>query len=486
MIEEVALYKITIVGMGPGGEDYLTMEAYRVLTQSDNVILRTDQHPIVPFLVENGMRYTSCDAFYDQFETFEEVYEAIALEILEKAKHAPVVFAVPGNPFVAEKTVAHIIAHKEWDIRIVHGTSFIDAIVTAMKYDPVYGLVVLDALALEDEQLNLKKDHLFIQVYDQMVASSLKLKLMDFIEDETMVTVIQAAGIPSEERIENIPLYELDRHPEWFNHLTSVFVPGGKVMKTDMGALIQIMEQLRSETGCPWDREQNHHTLIPYLIEEAYEVKDAILSEDADALVDELGDVLLQVVFHATIANENGYFEMSDIIQSICEKMIRRHPHVFGDVLVNDSTDVLVNWQAIKDVEKANRSITESMQSVTFSLPALMRAQKIQKKASSIGFEWDEPTHAMDKIIEEVEELKAALNAGEQVAIREEFGDMLLIMSHVASMLKLDAEQVLMESIEKFVKRFKYIEDRLVEEGITPNPLIRDRMEALWEEAKKA
>ena len=356
-----------------------------------------------PFLVENGMRYTSCDAFYDQFETFEEVYEAIALEIVEKAKSAPIVFAVPGNPFVAEKTVAQIIAHKTLDVHIVHGTSFIDAIVTALKYDPVYGLVVLDALALENEYMNLKKDHLFIQVYDQMVASSLKLKLMDFIADETMVTVIQAAGVPNEERIETLPLFELDRHPEWFNHLTSVFVPGGKVTKTDMEALVLIMEQLRSENGCPWDREQNHQTLMPYLIEEAYEVKDAILSEDDSALVDELGDVLLQVVFHATIGKENGYFELSDIIQNICEKMIRRHPHVFGDVEVNDSADVLVNWQAIKDEEKANKSISESMQSVTYSLPALLRAQKVQKKASSVGFEWDEPSQAMDKILEEVD-----------------------------------------------------------------------------------
>ena len=424
------------------------MEAFRVLTQSDNVILRTDQHPVVPFLVENGMRYTSCDAFYDQFETFEEVYEAIALEIVEKAKSAPIVFAVPGNPFVAEKTVAQIIAHKTLDVHIVHGTSFIDAIVTALKYDPVYGLVVLDALALENEYMNLKKDHLFIQVYDQMVASSLKLKLMDFIADETMVTVIQAAGVPNEERIETLPLFELDRHPEWFNHLTSVFVPGGKVTKTDMEALVLIMEQLRSENGCPWDREQNHQTLMPYLIEEAYEVKDAILSEDDSALVDELGDVLLQVVFHATIGKENGYFELSDIIQNICEKMIRRHPHVFGDVEVNDSADVLVNWQAIKDEEKANKSISESMQSVTYSLPALLRAQKVQKKASSVGFEWDEPSQAMDKILEEVEELKDAYQRGNQEAMREEFGDMLLIMSHVASMLKFDAEQLLMDAIE--------------------------------------
>lgn len=471
--------------MGPGGQDYLTMEAFRVLTQSDNVVLRTEQHPIVPFLVDNGMRYTSFDAFYDQFETFEAVYEAIASEVVKKSKTDSVVFAVPGNPFVAEKTVALILAHEGLDIRIVHGTSFIDAIVTALKYDPVYGLVVLDALNLENENLNLKKDHLFIQVYDQMVASSLKLKLMDFIADETLITVIQAAGIPDEERIERVPLYELDRHPDWFNHLTSVFVPGGMVIKTDMDALVRIMEQLRGETGCPWDREQNHHTLIPYLIEEAYEVKDAILSEDDQALVDELGDVLLHVVFHAAIGKEDGYFELSDIIQNICEKMIRRHPHVFGDVLVNNSSDVLVNWQAIKDVEKSNKSIFESMQSVTYSLPALLRAQKVQKKASTVGFEWDTPEQAMDKILEEVEELKEAYDRGDQEAVREEFGDMLLIMSHVASMLKFDAEQVLMESIEKFVSRFKFIEERLMEEGISPNPLIRDRMEALWEESKK-
>lgn len=480
------MHKITIVGMGPGGEAYLTMEAFRILTQSENVVLRTEQHPIVPFLVEHGMRYTSCDAFYEQYDTFDEVYAAIASNIIEKAQIEPVVFAVPGNPFVAEKTVAQILSHESLDIRIVHGASFIDAIVTALRYDPVHGLVILDALGLNEDRLNLKKDHLFIQVYDQMVASVLKLKLMDHIDDETMITVIRAAGIPGEELIEKIPLFELDRNPEWFNHLTSVFVPGGHLVKSELDALVSIMEQLRAEEGCPWDREQNHHTLIPYLIEEAYEVKDAILSEDDHALVDELGDVLLQVVFHATIGKENGYFEMSDIIQGICDKMIRRHPHVFGDVKVNDSTEVLVNWQAIKDEEKSNMTVYESMQSVTYSLPALLRAQKVQKKARDVGFDWENPSQAIDKILEEVNELKEAYTKGDDASAREEMGDLLLIMSHVASMLKLDAEQVLMESIEKFVNRFKYVENRIRQDGNTPNPLLRDRMEVLWQESKKA
>ncbi len=476
---------ITIVGMGPGGDAYLTMEAFNTLTKLGKVYLRTDRHPVVEYLVQNGMIYTSFDAIYDQYETFDEVYQAVADKVLALSESEPVIYAVPGNPFVAEKSVALILAGAKGPINIVHGTSFIDAIVTALRYDPVAGFVILDALNIDNERINASKDHLFIQVYDQMTASLLKLALMEIWGDEHMAIIVKGAGIPDEESIVTVPLYELDHQGDLFNHLTSVFVPAGTPVKHELFELESIMRQLRSENGCPWDREQTHDSLAPYLIEEAYEVKDAIIKNDVDSLIDELGDVLLQIVFHATIGEEDGYFEFSDIVKIVCEKMIRRHPHVFGDITVASSDEVLVNWQAIKDEEKSNKSISESMKSVTYSLPSLLRAQKVQKKAADVGFDWESADHAFDKIIEEVQELKIAMSGGNRTDIREELGDVLLILSNVARLLDLDAEQVLSEAIEKFVGRFTYIEENLEKDGLKPSAVLLERMEALWLASKK-
>lgn len=477
--------KITIVGMGPGGLDYLTMAAHEILTKSELVYLRTERHPVVEPLVHQGMTYKSFDEFYNAFETFDDVYDSIANHIIALAMEKPVIYAVPGNPFVAEKSVALIMERFSGEVAIVHGTSFIDAIVTALKYDPVAGFVILDALSVEKETINATKDHLFIQVYDQITASMLKLKLMEFWADDHEVIVIKAAGIPKQETIAAVRLFELDRDPEMFNHLTSVFIRGGNAIKHNLTALEDIMRTLRSEEGCPWDREQTHESLTPYLIEEAYEVRDAVLKGDDESLVDELGDVLLQVVFHATIGEENGYFEMSDVIKAVCDKMIRRHPHVFGDVTVNNSDEVLTNWQAIKDEEKSAMTVRERMESVTRHLPSLARSQKVQKKASDVGFDWDGAIHAMDKVEEEVRELRHAILSGNTHDVEEEIGDLLLIISNVSRLLEIDSELTLMNAIEKFIERFGFVEENLEKDGLSPNPLLRERMEALWQASKK-
>lgn len=476
---------ITIVGMGPGGDAYLTMEAFRTLTQSTKVYLRTDRHPVVKYLVENGMTYSSFDAYYGQFETFDAVYQAIADKVLELAETESVIYAVPGNPFVAEKSVSLILEAANGPINIVHGTSFIDAIVTALRYDPVNGFVILDALNIENERINARKDHLFIQVYDQMTASMLKLALLEIWGDDHIVTVVKGAGILDDELIVRVPLYELDHRADLYSHLTSVFVPAGTPIKHELYELEAIMRQLRSEDGCPWDREQTHESLAPYLIEEAYEVKDAIVKKDDESLIDELGDILLQVVFHATIGEEDGYFEFGDIVKTVCDKMVRRHPHVFGDISVASSDEVLVNWQVIKDAEKSLNRISESMNAVTYSLPSLLRAQKIQKKAAEVGFDWESAEHAFEKIIEEVEELRTAMFGGNRKAIKEELGDLLLILSNVARLLDLDAEQALSEATEKFIGRFTYIEDNLEKDGLKPSAELLERMEALWLDSKK-
>jgi tetrapyrrole methylase family protein/MazG family protein len=482
------MHKITIVGMGPGSEAFLTMEAYKILLGSDCVHLRTERHPIVQTLKDQGMVYKSYDDLYEKSEVFDDVYQSISDSIFDQCEIEDVVYAVPGNPFVAEKTVSIILERAEnegVEIKIVHGVSFIDAILTSLRYDPVVGVSILDALDLDEVEVQTKQDYLWIQVYNATVASNLKLKLMDSYEDDHLVTIIQAAGIPELEKIVLKPLYEMDREPELFNHLTSVFVERPLTHKYGLGDLVRIMRTLRSEDGCPWDREQTHETLAPYLIEEAYEVRHAVTHEDDRSLVDELGDVLLQVVFHATIAEEDGYFELSDIMSAICEKMIRRHPHVFGDVDVKNSDEVLANWQVIKDGEKSIKSIADSMEAVTGSLPALLRSQKVQKKASDIGFDWKDTESAFDKVSEEILELKEAIKSGNQQSVKEEMGDILLIISNIAKNLGLDAELVLNDAIDKFIKRFRFVENKITTAGMLMNTDFVENMEQFWQDSKK-
>jgi len=474
--------------MGPGGEAYLTAAAMLCLTTHEHIYLRTERHPVVPYLVENGMRYEALDRFYEEAHTFEETYEAIVAYIIEQMMTKDVVFAVPGNPFVAEKTVSALIAHckhKGEAYNVIHGASFIDAIVTTLEIDPVNGLEILDAMTLVPETLYAGRDLMLIQVYNRAIASDLKVKLSTLYEDDHEITVIRGAGIPSHERIERIPLYQLDHDVTLLDHLTSIYVPKRTDDVNHLSRLIAIMRVLRSEDGCPWDREQTHESLTKYLIEEAYEVKHAVDHEDDNALVDELGDVLLQIIFHTTIASEEGYFDVQDVVKAVCDKMIRRHPHVFGDASVDNSEEVLVNWQAIKDKEKKAKGPTDTMRHISFSLPALMRSQKIQKVAMKVGFEWEDISGALEKVKEEIAEVENAILEGDDFQKMEEIGDLLMVISNVARWLKIDAELALNNANEKFIKRFSFIEESLKRENKPFSEATLEEMDLYWEEAKK-
>lgn len=474
---------ITVVGMGPGGKAYLTLEAYELLTQGTHVFLRTEQHPVVSYLKEKGMVYTSFDAVYEEQPCFEDVYEEIVSRLIAAAERAPVIYAVPGNAFVAERTVQLLLDRVPNCMKVVHGASFIDAIIGSLAYDPVEGLEILDALSVEAHAMEAHVDRLFIQVYDVSIATRVKLKLMAHYPDDMEVTVVRAAGVPESECIYKMPIFELDHHPECYTHLTSIFVPRGPERYT-LSGLRDIMRTLRGENGCPWDREQTHESLVADLIEEAYEVKEAAEDQDDEALVDELGDVLLHVVFHAAIAEEDGYFTFEDIVKAISEKMIRRHPHVFGDAKAETSDAVLTQWQAIKNEEKGVACLSDEMRRVSKSLPALTRAAKIQKKAASVGFDWPDVSSALLKVDEELEEWKRAIHSGSAEHAYEELGDLLFIIANVARKLGLDSELALMSAADKFVRRFAYVENAMGDLGRDDSEKRHEIMEKLWQEAK--
>ena len=257
----------------------------------------------------------------------------------------------------------------------------------------------------------------------------------------------------------------------------------------DIGRLLQIMRRLRDpERGCPWDLGQDFSTIAPYTIEEAYEVASAIEVADYPALKDELGDLLLQVVFHSQMANEKGLFDFGDVVEAICEKMIRRHPHVFANTKVAGASGVVRAWDEIKRQERAAKGNRPAglLDDVPVALPALARAIKLQNRAAEVGFDWPNAVHVTDKIAEEARELTEASNSLPREKIAEEFGDMLFAMANLARHLDLDPEHALRAANAKFVRRFRAIESGIQAQGKVLAEASLAEMETLWDEAKRA
>lgn len=252
-----------------------------------------------------------------------------------------------------------------------------------------------------------------------------------------------------------------------------------------MEDLLRIMELLRAPGGCPWDREQTHHSIRSNLLEETYEAIEAIDNQNMDDLKEELGDVLMQVVFHAQMEKEAGSFTFDDVVDGVCQKLVVRHPHVFGDVSASDSAQVLQNWDAIKRRTKGNKTQTDLLRSVPRALPALMRAEKVQGRARRVGFDWPEVSGAMQALRGETEELQRAIDAKADDAVTEELGDVLFSAVNVARFMKVDPEEALTQATDKFIRRFAVVERLASERGMDLAALSLDQLDALWDEAKR-
>lgn len=482
---------IEIIGLGAGDLDQLPFGVYKKLIHADHLYLRTKEHPVVAELEKEGLRYSSFDSVYEKHEQFEAVYQEIVSVLLQKAQDEHVIYAVPGHPLVAERTVQLLLELGEkqgLSIIIGGGQSFLDALFQALKIDPVDGFQLLDGTSISPSSLQIDQ-HIFIgQVYDQLVASDVKLTLMERLPDTYEVYIVTAAG-SSDERIERVPLYELD-HRVSLNNLTTIYVPpveDEQILLKEFSKLRKIIAQLRGPNGCPWDKEQTHESLKKYLIEETYEVIDAINSGDIDHLIEELGDVLLQVMLHAQIGEDEGYFSIADVIEVLSEKMIRRHPHVFGNVQAENSEEVLANWEQIKKQEKGLQADPSSiLDGVSLSLPNLLRAYELQKKAAKVGFDWQEVEPAMEKVKEELQEFENELTGMKEQSVlaKREFGDLLFAFVNIARFLKIHPEEALFETNEKFARRFRYVEDKVTESGKPFEEHSLEELDKFWDEAK--
>ncbi|MDF2814016.1 MAG: hypothetical protein K0Q81_216, partial [Paenibacillus sp.] len=419
-------------------------------------------------------------------------YERIVEELLQAASQSQqeVIYAVPGHPMVAESTTLMLRSacpELGIELEIIGGESFLDQAFTRLGFDPIDGFVLLDATNLDAHRPQPRLHTLIAQVYDGFTASEVKLHLMSIYPDDYVVVVGHQLGVYGEESIVTVPLYELDRI-EGYGNLSLVWVPASEeadLRKRSFDRLHEIVEILRSPEGCPWDREQTHSSIRKNLIEETYEVLETIDDDDPDAMCEELGDLLLQVLLHAQMEEETGAFDVYDVLEELHDKLIRRHPHVFGERAAGDAEEALQHWNAMKLEEKKSQGIETEAQSILAGvprdLPGLMKAYKLQKKAAQVGFDWKQMEDVYAKIEEELIELREA-SPEERL---DELGDLLFAVVNLARFMKVDPEEAIASTNRKFTSRFSFIEQRLKAEGRSIEHSNLEEMEKLWQLAKK-
>jgi tetrapyrrole methylase family protein/MazG family protein len=484
---------ITVVGLGPGAPGLLTVEAQQFLASADEIYVRTQKHPTVATLPPQATIH-SFDPIYERAETFGQVYAEIAARIVELGQRQQgVVYAVPGHPLVGEASVQRILALAEAKglaVHIIEGLSFIEPVCTRLRQDPLNGWQIADATELTLQHypaVNPDLPLLIGQLYGREVAADVKLALMTIYPDDHRVILVRAAGT-TDESLSTIPLYELDRSGG-IDHLTSLYVPSLTVQGS-LATFQEIVALLRAPEGCPWDREQTHRSLRPFLLEETHEVLEALDKDDTVALKEELGDLLLQILLHTQIALEDEEFRMTDVVGHIVAKLKRRHPHVFGQVHVSGAQEVLVNWERIKGQEKAalnqqqgnHDDGTGVLSGVPITLPALARAQALRFRASRVGFDWPGIEGAWAKVEEEWQELRTASDPCEQ---ESELGDVLFALAILASWLDLDAEGALRAANARFEQRFRAMEREVTSRGMVLAALKPAQLIALWDQVRK-
>ena len=474
---------VTVIGLGPGPLEQMSLGAWRVIERVPEVHVRTFRHPTVRALPE-GLVVHSFDRVYEAHDSFEAVYQDIAERVVELGRRPEgVVYAVPGHPLVGEVSVQKVVAlarREGISVEIVPSESFISPILVALGLDGLE-LQVVDATEVASGWhpfLRVDGPAILGQLYNRETASQVKLTLLNAYPEDHEVVLVQAAGSP-EQVVRRLPLSELDRQPD-IDHLTSLFVPP-RSTPCSLESFQDTVARLRSPAGCPWDREQSHQTLRETLLEEAYEVLEALDEGDLGALRSELGDLLMQICMHSQIAVEEGAFSIYDVIGTINEKIVRRHPHVFRGAAVAGSEEVLRNWEEIKRGERGEGDSRSLLAGVPRGLPALAQANAYQKRVARVGFDWRAVAGVWNKVEEELSELKRAAQEEDR---EREVGDLLFAVVNLSRHLGVDAETALREANRRFRRRFERMQELAVERGLDFPSLPLVEQDQLWNEVK--
>ncbi len=492
--------KIIVVGLGPGRHKYISSKTWKHLNSGRPLFFRTLKPPA-------ARNFASCknvrsfDYLIDQSIDSEQVCRTIARRLIRSAMlYGPICYAVSGDPLIGEATVDMLretAPRSGVELKILPGPPFIEPLLKNLEINLQEGITACDALVLDRVKEPGRNHFMITQVYNSELAGRVKKVLKELYLPEHSVTVIKSSGM-EKKRFLKLPLKDLDRFSIHGPNTTIYMSP---FEDYSIGSLMEVMARLRAEDGCPWDREQTNHSLRQYLIEESYEVIAAIDALDDTSLREELGDVLLQVVFHSQIASEENRFDFSQVVNDIAAKLIRRHPHVFGKENAADPDQVKLLWEQIKSDERNERSKSDVQHKkndkrssggslkdkifVDHALPALLKSYKLQKKAAEVGFDWPCVEGPLEKVREELDELAEAYRAGDQASIEEELGDYLFTVVNISRFLKVNPELALGKTIDKFIERFQYVLEQAEKTGCPISSFSLERLDEWWEEAKK-
>lgn len=482
--------RVVVVGLGPGDPDHVTAETVAAIAAATVRFVRTTRHPSAA-LVGSA---TSFDELYDAADTFDDVYaEIVERLVAAAATHGEVLYAVPGSPLVLERTVQRLRHDERVECVVLPAMSFLDVAWARLGIDPVeVGVRLVDGHEFARAAAGERGPLLIAHTHANWVLSEIKLAV-DTDGDEP-VTILQRLGT-ADEVVVTTTWAELDRTVE-ADHLTCVYVPSLATPVADHYLRFHELTRTLRER-CPWDREQTHQTLSPFLVEEAFELVDAIAAQRDDDeatdhdLIEELGDLLYHVEFHAVIAEQAGRFSIVDVVDNVHDKLVRRHPHVFGPDgtvdgelgAVTNSTDVEVNWEIIKRAEKGRQSVFEG---VPTSQPSLAYAQQLQRKAAKLGFDWPDLDGPLDALRRELVELDEAIAAGDPDAMAAELGDVAMSIANVARHLGVDAELASRGAAQRFRRRFEGVEALARQRSIDLVAADLDQLDALWDEVKAA
>ena len=477
--------RVVIVGLGPGDSTLLTFDAQRHINATSVKFARTRRHPACDDLPAD---VTYFDDVYESADHIDDVYAHIANTVAAAAAlQGSVLYIVPGSPLVAEHTVELLRANPAVTCDIRPALSYLDVAWAALGIDPLAaGVRLVDGHTFAVDAAGERGPLLVAQTDRRQVLSDMKLALGDADLDALApVTVLHHLGLEDQQVFE-ISWAELDRHFEP-DHLTSIWVPElAAPVGNELIRFNDVIRRLRRE--CPWDKAQTHQTLTRYVLEEAYEMVEAIARLDVDdpttddGFIDELGDVLLQVVLHSAIAEQDGRFTLADVAEHATEKMIRRHPHVFAGASANTVDQVARNWQQIKAAERGESgAATRALDGVNTAVPSLMHAHAVQRAAAKVGFDWPDVMGAYAKVTEELAEVQAAST---DVDRRDEIGDLLFAVVNAARHLGVEPESALRAATAKFAGRFEAVEDSASARGIPMLGSSIETLDKLWDEVK--
>ncbi len=490
--------RVVVAGLGPAGPDLLTAATLDAIDRVPARFVRTTRHPSAPAVPGAA----SFDAFYDDAPSFEEVYRRIVEALVDAAgAEGEVLYAVPGSPRVLERSVDLLVADGRVEVEVLAAVSFLDLAWARLGVDPFEdGVRLVDGHRFAARAAGERGPLLVADCHANWVLSDVKLAFDE--QEPPRAVILHHLGLADEQVVE-VAWADLDRTLE-ADHLTSVWVP--EVAAPVAGELAGFWETVRAlRERCPWDRQQTHRSLTRYVIEEAYEVVEAAEEGDPDHLAEELGDLLLQVFLNAAIAAEAGEFTLADVARGVDEKMVRRHPHVFGDAEVTSADDVRRNWDAMKAAERSGAvgpagagasgagasgagagadgvSAPSAVDGIPAAMPALLYATKLSKRAAGAGFDWPDIAGVYDKVLEELGEVRA--EAGDPRRAEEELGDLLLACVDLARHLEVEPETALRGAAVRFRERFRVTERLAAERGLELSPGSVESLDHLWQEAK--